>query len=114
LISINLWYIEHNVTETSFAKPRRSDRIRARMAIVLLMDAEEGEVRSDAETVDFSEHGCRVEASAGLSQGQLIQITPSDSPELSIPARVVWVGAPASDMSGEAGLEFLQPFPPRA
>ena len=84
------------------------------MAIVLLMDTEQGEVRSDAETVDLSQHGCRIEGSAGLSQGQLVQITPSDSPELAIPARVVWVGAPASDMAGEAGVEFLQPFPPTA
>ena len=102
------------MTETPFDKPRRSERLRARMAIVLLMDAEEGELRADAETVDLSQHGCRIEGSAELSQGQLVQITPSDSPELVIPARVVWVGAPASDMAGEAGVEFLRPFPPSA
>jgi hypothetical protein len=109
-----VWYIEPKVTETPFAKPRRSERMRARMAIVLLMDAEEGEVRSDAETVELSQHGCRIQGGVGLTQGQLIQITPADSPELVIPARVVWVGAPASDMAGEAGVEFLRPFPPAA
>ena len=84
------------------------------MAIVLLMDAEEGEVRSDGETVELSQHGCRIESPGRLSQGQLIQITPSDTPELFIPARVVWVGAPASDVAGQAGVEFLQPFTPKA
>jgi PilZ domain len=114
LIWFKLWYIGPKVTETPFAKPRRSERMRARMAIVLLMDAEEGQFRSDAETVELSQHGCRIQGGVGLTQGQLIQISPSDSPELFIPARVVWVGAPASDMAGEAGVEFLQPFPPAA
>ena len=102
------------MAEAEYAKPRRSERIRARMAIVLLMDAEEGEVRSDGETVELSQHGARIESPGRLTQGQLIQITPSDTPEFFIPARVVWVGAPASDLAGQAGVEFLQPFPPKA
>ncbi len=81
------------------------------MVVVLLTNSEEGETRSEVSTVDLSQHGCRVAGNAVLSHGQLIQIIPSDSPQAAIFGRVVWVGEPASDLAGEAGIEFLQPLP---
>lgn len=100
------------VADTSWSRARRSERQPIRMAVVLLSDSEEGGTRSEASTVDLSRHGCRVEGDARLRHGQLIHVIPSDSPGSAMMGRVVWVGEPASDLAGEAGIEFLQPLPP--
>ena len=106
---------------------RRSERRRLRLALVLLMDSEEGEVRNEGVTVDISQHGCRIEGelpmaegqlvrvlplegAAPMSEGQLVRMLPWDSPDGAIAGRVVWVGDPASNGAGEAGIEFLQPL----
>jgi len=82
-----------------------------RLAVVLLLDSEEGEIRQEGFTVDVSQHGCRFEGAASESEGELVRLLPWDSPEGAIAGRIVWVGEPASDLAGEAGIEFLQPLP---
>jgi PilZ domain len=90
---------------------RRSERRPLRLALVLLMDSEEGEVRGEGYTVDISQHGCRVEAGGTMCEGQLVRLLPWDSSEGAVAGRVVWIGEPASSLAGEAGIEFLQPLP---
>lgn len=90
---------------------RRSERRPLRLALVLLMDSDDGELRNEGYTVDVSQHGCRVEGLATVTEGQLVRMLPWDSPEGAVAGRVVWVGEPASKMAGEAGIEFLQPLP---
>ena len=89
---------------------RRSKRHPIRMAVVLLMAPHDTRTQCEGFTVDISQHGCRIEGSASLGQGQIIQLTPQDAPETPIMGRVIWVGEPASDLAGEAGIEFLQPL----
>ena len=90
---------------------RRSERHPLRLALVLLADSEEGEIRSEGFTVEVSQHGCRVEGVASLCQGQLVRLLPWESPDGALAGRVVWVGEPSSKLAGEAGIEFLQPLP---
>jgi hypothetical protein len=75
------------------------------------MDTEQGEVRKEAATIDISNHGCRVAGVEPLCEGQLVRLLPWESPDGAIAGRVVWVGEPASNLAGEAGIEFLQPLP---
>ena len=96
---------------TSSVAPRKSERRPLRLAMVLLMDSEEGEVRNEGYTIDFSQHGCRMEGVASVCEGQLVRLLPWESTECAIAGRVVWVGDPASKLAGEAGIEFLQPLP---
>lgn len=99
------------MAEVSSSKIRRSERHPIRMAVVLLTDSETRETGTKAFTVDLSQHGCRVEGNASLTQGQIVQMIPSDSVDTAIMGRVVWVGKPASDLAGEAGIEFLHEIP---
>jgi len=99
------------VDKVSNTTQRRSERHPLRLALVLLADSEQGEIREEGFTVEVSQHGCRVEGAASLSQGQLVRLLPWESPEGAIAGRVVWVGEPASNLAGEVGIEFLQPLP---
>ncbi|MFZ0960258.1 MAG: PilZ domain-containing protein [Terriglobia bacterium] len=90
---------------------RKSERRPIRLALVLVTDSDEGEVRNEGFTIDVSQHGCRVEGVATMCEGQLVRLLPWESPEGAIVGRVVWVGEPASKLAGEAGIEFLQPLP---
>ncbi len=90
--------------------PRRSERHPIRLALVLMMNSDEGDVQNEAVTVDLSQHGCRIEGIATLSEGQVIRLIPWESAGPAISGRVVWVGEPASQLAGEAGIEFLQPL----
>lgn len=98
--------VEDNINFT----PRRSERHPLRFALVLLMNSDEGEIRNEGFTVDISKHGCRVEGVPPIREGQLVRLLPWESPESAISGRVVWVGEPASELAGEAGIEFLQPL----
>jgi len=93
-----------------YLEARRSERHPIRIAVVLLPDPNGAGTRNEAYTVNVSWHGCRIEGPASLGQGQVIQLVPTDSPEAPIMSRVIWVGEPASDLAGEAGIEFLQPL----
>jgi hypothetical protein len=90
---------------------RKSERRPVRLALVLLTDSDEGEIRNEVFTVEVSQHGCRVEGVAPVCEGQLVRLLPWESPGGAIAGRVVWVGEPASKLAGEAGIEFLQPLP---
>ena len=86
---------------------RRSERRIAKIAIVVFVDHEhEG---SDACTVDVSTLGARIRSDLALTPGQMVEVVPVNGAE-SVAARVVWVGKPASELQGQAGLEFLDPF----
>jgi hypothetical protein len=90
---------------------RKSERRPIRLALVLLMDSDEGEIRNEGFSVDLSQHGCRVEGITPVSEGQLVRLLPWEATEGAMVGRVVWVGDPASKLAGEAGIEFLQPLP---
>jgi hypothetical protein len=99
------------MSETTFEAERRFERRPIRLALVLLIDSPEGEVRSEGFTLDISQAGCRIEGAVSVSEGQLVRLLPWESGESAIAGRVVWVGEPASKLAGEAGIEFLQPIP---
>ena len=90
---------------------RRSKRHSIIMRLGLLMDPSEAENRNEVFTLNLSRHGCRIKDNTSLTQGQLVSLIPSDPPRVPILARVVWVGGPASDLAGEAGIDFLQSLP---
>jgi hypothetical protein len=100
-----------NSPPTTNAADRRSNRRPLRLALVLLMDTEQGEIRKEGATIDVSNHGCRVEGVEPLCEGQLVRLLPWETPDGAIAGRVVWVGEPASNTAGEAGIEFLHPLP---
>jgi hypothetical protein len=95
---------------SEYTTPRRSERHPIRLALVLMMNSDEGDVQNEAVTVDLSQHGCRIEGVATLTEGQVIRLIPWESTGPAISGRVVWVGEPASQLAGEAGIEFLQPL----
>ena len=101
----------HDMANSSDTDHRKSERRPIRLALVLLTDSDEGEIRNEGFTVDVSQHGCRVEGVAPVCEGQLVRLLPWEFSESAIAGRVVWVGEPASKLAGEAGIEFLQPLP---
>lgn len=94
----------------SFIQPvrRRSERKSARIAIVVYTENESEREGSDAFTVDVSELGARIQSGISLTPGQVVEVAPVNGSE-PVTARVVWVGKPASELQGQAGLEFLNP-----
>jgi len=93
----------------TFNQPvRRSERKRARIAIVVYTENESEREGSDGFTVDVSELGARIQSGISLTPGQLVEVAPVNGSE-PVTARVVWVGKPASGLEGQAGLEFLNP-----
>ena len=91
-------------------KTRRSERQPIRMALVLVTNTNEAEEREEAFAVDLSQHGCRIQGTASLAPGQLVHLIPSEPATAMMSGRVVWVGQPASELAGEAGIELLQPL----
>ena len=88
---------------------RRSERKIAKIAIVVFVDHEHEPGGSDAYTVDVSTLGARIQSELSLTPGQMVEVVPVNGAEY-VAARVVWVGKPASELQGQAGLEFLDPF----
>lgn len=88
---------------------RRSERRIAKIAIVVFVDHEREHSGTDACTVDVSTLGARIRSDLALTPGQMVEVVPVNGAE-SVAARVVWVGKPASELQGQAGLEFLDPF----
>jgi hypothetical protein len=97
--------------KTSYATNRKSERRPMRLALILILDSDKGEVRDEGYTIDVSEVGCRVEGVEVVSEGQLVRLLPLNSTVGEVAGRVVWVGKPKSKLAGEAGIEFLQPLP---
>jgi hypothetical protein len=93
----------------TFSQPvRRSERKRARIAIVVYTENESEGEGCDAFTVDVSELGARIQSGVSLTPGQVVEVAPVNGSQ-PVTARVVWVGKPASELEGQAGLEFLNP-----
>jgi len=88
---------------------RRSERKIAKIAIVVFVDHEHEQGGSDAYTVDVSRLGARIQSELSLAPGQMVEVVPVNGSD-PVVARVVWVGNPASELQGQAGLEFLDPF----
>ncbi|MGD0456208.1 MAG: PilZ domain-containing protein [Terriglobia bacterium] len=90
--------------------PRRSERRIAKIAIIMFVETERKWEECDAVTLDFSAYGARIEVGTSLTPGQVVEVDPGDGSDR-VTGRVVWVGKPASDMEGQAGLEFFDPLP---
>lgn len=88
---------------------RRSERKIAKIAIVVFVDHEREQGGSDAYTVDVLTLGARIRSELSLTPGQMVEVVPVNGSD-PVVARVVWVGNPASELQGQAGLEFLDPF----
>jgi hypothetical protein len=79
------------------------------MAVIMFVETE-GEIeKHDALTLDVTAHGARIQAGISLTAGQVVEVVPSEGND-PVRGRVVWVGEPASEVQGQAGLEFLDPF----
>ena len=89
--------------------PRRSNRKTAKMAIVVFAEKESEWEGCNAYTLDVSTEGARIQASISLTPGQVVEVIPINGSE-PVTGRVVWVGQPATEVEGQAGLEFLDPF----
>jgi hypothetical protein len=89
--------------------PRRSDRRNAKLAIIVFVERETEWQGCDAFTLDVSAQGARIQAGIPLTAGQLVEVVPMNGTG-PVTGRVVWVGKPASDLEGQVGLEFLDPF----
>jgi hypothetical protein len=79
------------------------------MAIIIFAETERKWEESDAVTLDVSSYGARIEASISLTPGQVVEVVPGDGSD-SVTGRVVWVGKPASEVEGQTGIEFFDPF----
>ena len=99
----------HAVATLPQSFPRRSDRRIAKMAIVLFAEREGECDGCNTYTLDISADGARIQACIPLAPGQVVEVVPFNGSE-PVTGRVVWVGEPASEVEGQAGLEFLDPF----
>ena len=89
--------------------PRRFERKAVKMAVIMFVERE-GEIeRYNPFTLDLSSHGARLQSGISLTPGQVVEVLPAEGND-PVRARVVWVGKPASEVEGQAGLEFLDPF----
>jgi hypothetical protein len=79
------------------------------MAILVFVESEREWEGYDAFTLDVSALGARIKAGISLTPGQVVEVVPIDGAD-PVTGRVVWVGKPASELEGQAGLEFLDPF----
>jgi hypothetical protein len=79
------------------------------MAVIMFVETEQKRDECEAVTLDVSELGARIEAGIPLTPGQVVEVIPGEGAD-PVPGRVVWVGKPASEVEGQAGLEFLDPF----
>jgi hypothetical protein len=79
------------------------------MAIVVFVERESEWEGHDAFTLDVSAQGARVQTDISLTPGQVVEVVPINGSD-PVTGRVVWVGNPASELEGQAGLEFLDPF----
>jgi hypothetical protein len=79
------------------------------MALIMFVEKEGELEKYDSLTLDLSVQGARVRADTSLTPGQLVEVVSVEGND-PVRARVVWVGKPASEMEGQAGLEFLDPF----
>jgi len=75
----------------------------------VFVDHEHEQGGNDACTVDVSTLGARIRSELSLTPGQMVEVVPVNGSD-PVVARVVWVGNPASELQGQAGLEFLDPF----
>ena len=99
----------HTVATSAQPVPRRSDRRIAKMAIVVFVEKGAEWEGCDAFTLDVSAQGARIEAGISLTPGQVVEVVPVNGSD-PVTGRVVWVGEPASELEGQAGLEFFDPF----
>ncbi|PYV11576.1 MAG: hypothetical protein DMG23_03930 [Acidobacteria bacterium] len=100
------------VATESFPVSRRSERVPTQIAIILIVETEGERLENETSTVDFSQHGVRIQvSSSGLTPGQIVEVIPTQDPSYSVRSRVVWVGPTGSDQKDQAGLEFLSPLP---
>jgi hypothetical protein len=90
--------------------PRRFNRKVVKMALLMFVEREGEREKYDSLTLDISINGARVRADASLAPGQVVEVVSVEGNEPVVRARVVWVGKPASEVEGQAGLEFLDPF----
>jgi hypothetical protein len=79
------------------------------MALIMFVETEKKWEECDAVTLDVSAYGARIEVGISLTPGQEVEVVPRDGSE-PVVGRVVWVGKPASELEGQAGLEFFDPF----
>jgi hypothetical protein len=79
------------------------------MALVVFVEKGTEWEGCDAFTLDVSTQGARIQAGVTLTPGQVVEVVPVNGSD-PVTGRVVWVGEPASELEGQAGLEFLDPF----
>jgi hypothetical protein len=79
------------------------------MAIVVFVENGTEWEGFDTFTLDVSMQGARIQAGVTLTPGQVVEVVPVNGSD-PVTGRVVWVGEPASELEGQAGLEFLDPF----
>jgi hypothetical protein len=79
------------------------------MAIIMFVETDQIREECEAVALDVSELGARIEAGISLTPGQVVEVIPGDDAD-PVAGRVVWVGKPASEVEGQAGLEFLDLF----
>jgi hypothetical protein len=79
------------------------------MAVIMFVETEREKEQCEALTLDVSALGARIQAGVSLTPGQVVEVVPGDGAD-PVAGRVVWVGKPASEVEGQAGLEFLAPF----
>lgn len=96
------------MTQASNSVNRRSERKPVQIVVTVVIEGDEANQLATA--IDFSQHGLRLQTDLSLSSGQRVGLLLSDTPNLVLGARVVWLGKADSDQAGEAGLEFLQPL----
>ncbi|MBZ5561759.1 MAG: PilZ domain-containing protein [Acidobacteriia bacterium] len=84
---------------------RREERIYVTLPVTL-RTGWQGATEVNGNTVDYSERGLRVRASAPLRVRQDVEVIVSDNPTLKRNYSVMWVREPSTDQSVyEAGLE---------
>ena len=90
----------------AYSLGRLYERTCERIPVTLIGEVGGSRLHQDGMTIDISRGGARVQTTAPLAPGQVIEIASLGSTKR---GRVVWVVE--SNPAHEVGIEFLEPFP---
>jgi PilZ domain-containing protein len=90
----------------AYSLGRLYERTCERIPVTIIAEVGGSWLHQDGTTIDISRGGARVQTTASLAPGQVIEIASLGSGKL---GRVVWLGQ--SNSAHKIGIEFLEPFP---
>jgi hypothetical protein len=95
--------------QRAYSLGRLFERMCERIPVTIIGEVGGSWLHQDGTTTNISRGGARIQTTASLAPGQVIEIMPKASQGYTKRARVVWENH--SNYMHDVGIEFLEPFP---